>query len=77
MINMKKHSYANNVVIRFEQPGNQISIQYTDDGVGFPRGQSFGNGLTNTGTRIQNINGKITFDPNTTGTKIQISFPIG
>lgn len=77
MINMKKHSYANNVVIRFEQTGQQINIQYTDDGVGFPSGQSFGNGLTNTGTRIQNINGKITFDPNTTGTKIRISIPIG
>lgn len=77
MINMKKHSHASNVVIKLEQRGNQIIIQYTDDGIGFPRGQSFGNGLTNTGTRIQNINGKITFDPNTTGTKIQISFPIG
>jgi tetratricopeptide (TPR) repeat protein len=78
MINMKKHSYANNVAIRFEQTGNQVSIQYTDDGAGFSPQQSFGNGLTNMGNRIKNINGKIIFDHHTkTGTKIQVSFPIG
>lgn len=77
MVNMRKHSSASNVVIRFEQSGNQASIHYADDGVGLPSEYSPGNGLTNTGNRIRNINGKITFDTNLKkGLKIQISFPI-
>jgi signal transduction histidine kinase len=77
LVNMKKHSKAQNVVIRFEQTGKQMTIQYTDDGVGMPSGNNFGNGLTNTGTRIQGLNGAITFDNGAVkGTKILISFPI-
>jgi len=76
MINMKKHSHATNVVIKFEQSDNQMKMLYTDDGVGLPPVYSFGNGLTNTGNRIKNINGHITFDTNTKGLKIQVSFPI-
>jgi signal transduction histidine kinase len=76
MINMKKHSHATNVVIKFEQSGNQMKMLYADDGVGLPPVYSFGNGLTNTGNRIKNINGAITFDTNTKGLKIQVSFPI-
>lgn len=77
LVNMKKHSKAQNVVIRFEQTGKQMTIQYTDDGVGMPSGNNFGNGLSNTGTRIQGLNGAITFDNGAVkGTKILISFPI-
>ncbi|SFW48113.1 tetratricopeptide repeat-containing sensor histidine kinase [Chitinophaga sancti] len=76
MINMKKHSQASNVVIKFEQQDNQINIQYTDDGVGLPADYKMGNGLTSTENRIKNINGKLIFATNTKkGLKIQITFP--
>lgn len=75
MINMKKHSNASYVAIRFEQRDQQVNIQYTDNGRGLPPEYSFGNGLTNTGTRIKNINGEITFTNTNTGLKIQVSFP--
>ncbi|GGH66904.1 hypothetical protein GCM10011379_21570 [Filimonas zeae] len=77
LVNMKKHSHADNVVIRFEQVNNQVNILYTDDGVGLPAGNISGNGLTNTGNRIQGLNGTITFDTGAVkGTRILISFPI-
>ncbi len=77
MVNMKKHSSASNVVIRFEQKDDKITISYTDNGVGMLPEQQFKNGLTNTGNRIITIDGEIIFDTKAEkGLKIQISFPI-
>ncbi len=77
MVNMAKHSQAATVVIRFEQHEKNINIYYTDDGIGLPAEFKQGNGLTNTGNRIKELNGSISFDGNTEkGLKIRISFPI-
>ncbi|MBE9602281.1 tetratricopeptide repeat-containing sensor histidine kinase [Pedobacter sp. MC2016-24] len=75
MVNMKKHSGASNVVLKFERIGNQVNIYYTDDGVGIKGKPNFKNGLTNTGNRIGSIGGAITFDTNNDrGLSIFISF---
>ncbi|SDK40373.1 Tetratricopeptide repeat-containing protein [Pedobacter sp. ok626] len=75
MVNMKKHSGANNVVVRFERSGNQVNIYYMDDGVGIKGKPNFKNGLTNTGNRICSIGGAITFDTEKDrGLSIHISF---
>ena len=77
MVNMKKHSQASNVAIRFEQKEYSITIYYTDNGVGIKGEVQPNNGLTNTGTRIDAIGGTITFDTNVEkGLKIRISFPV-
>jgi signal transduction histidine kinase len=77
MINMKKHSFARNVVVKFERQGDFLNVQYTDDGVGLPSPLQYGNGLSNTGNRINGISGRIIFDENTTkGAKIQVHIPI-
>lgn len=77
MVNMKKHSRATNVAVRFEQLPNQINIYYTDNGIGLPKNLVYNNGLTNTGNRIDSINGKLTFDKEfDKGLKIYISIPI-
>jgi len=77
MVNMRKHSGASNVAVRFEQKQDKINIYYTDNGVGMPEEMRFNNGLRNTGTRIESIRGEITFDTKVEkGLKIQISFPI-
>jgi tetratricopeptide (TPR) repeat protein len=77
MTNMRKHSGARNVLVRFEHQGDQINIRYSDDGTGFPPDTPFGNGLTSTGNRIKSISGRIIFDNNTPrGLKIEIQFPI-
>ena len=78
MINMKKHSEAKNVVLKFERGEGELRIQYTDDGVGLPADFRYGNGLKSTGNRIYNLGGAIIFDiAKAKGTKINISFPIG
>lgn len=77
MINMKKHSSAQNVAVKFERQGDWLNVQYTDDGVGLPSPLQYGNGLSNTGNRINSIGGRIIFDKNTTkGVKIQVHIPI-
>jgi tetratricopeptide (TPR) repeat protein len=77
MVNMKKHSGARNVVLKFEKIGHQINIRYTDDGIGIEGEPNFKNGLTSTGNRIDSIGGSIIFDTKKNkGLKVQISFPI-
>ncbi|MDB5141128.1 MAG: histidine kinase [Mucilaginibacter sp.] len=76
MVNMEKHSRAANVVVKFESRGNAGLITYMDDGTGIPEHTVHQNGLTNTGTRINAIRGRITFGNNDAkGLKIEISFP--
>lgn len=77
LVNMKKHSNASNVVFRFEEVNNTINIYYTDNGIGIPDELQYKNGLTNTGNRINSINGAITFETKAEkGLRIQISFPV-
>lgn len=61
MTNMKKHSQASSVVVKFEQLPKGLQIGYSDDGIGF-EDNYFKNGLQNTGNRINHIGGAITFD---------------
>jgi signal transduction histidine kinase len=76
MINMSKHSGAQNVVLRFEQAGAQIVIHYKDDGSGLPANFQQGNGRRNTGNRIKDIDGLISFESAPgKGLEIEISFP--
>lgn len=78
MVNMKKHSHATNVVVKFEDSSGQCSISYFDDGVGFPEKTLYKNGLKNTGNRIKAIQGKIIFDTGSgKGLRIRLSFPTG
>jgi tetratricopeptide (TPR) repeat protein len=77
MVNMKKHSSARNVIVKFERQDNNLKVQYTDDGFGLPSSFQYGNGLTNTGNRIKGIGGRVIFDKTAKkGLKIQIYLPI-
>lgn len=77
MVNMKKHSAAESVVVKFEQQGNQLKIQYADDGIGLTPAFNYGNGLTNTENRITGMGGRINFASNIPkGLKIDIYLPI-
>lgn len=77
MVNMRKHSQASSVAIRFERKVNEISIYYTDNGIGIAEGILFKNGLTNTGNRINSIGGNINFGTGTTGgLNIQLHIPV-
>ena len=77
MVNMKKHSGANSVVIRFIQENNKGYIYYSDNGRGFSPAFKFGNGLKNTVSRIKSLKGEINFGKSGTGgASVMISFPL-
>jgi len=75
MVNMKKHSGADLVVLKFEHHDNLLTIQYEDNGVGLPPNFQRGNGLISTENRIKNLKGRINFEPLEQGLKIRISIP--
>jgi len=76
LVNMKKHSKANVVVIGFKKINKKIQINYLDNGVGMGLdGHYIKNGLQNVENRIQSINGTITFDPKPMkGFRVHFSF---
>lgn len=78
MVNMKKHSQASVVMIRFENKDKQGYIYYSDNGVGMGEEKIiFKNGLQNVENRIKTINGTITFDSKIgRGLKVVLTFPL-
>lgn len=60
MTNMKKYSKASAVLLTFQQNNKNITIEYTDNGIGCILKNK--NGLQNAENRIHAIKGKITFD---------------
>lgn len=77
LVNMKKHSGAKNVVVQFKKQDGIAYINYKDDGVGFPATETAsGKGLENTVSRINSLNGKVTFGKNDKGgASVAINFP--
>lgn len=76
MVNMKKHSQANLVVIKFESDQKSILINYMDNGIGCEKSTIVQNGLQNMANRILAFNG--TFDIETApdkGFKVKITMP--
>jgi signal transduction histidine kinase len=76
MVNMKKHSEASLVVVKFNNNPKAVIIDYTDNGKGCLTNKIIKNGLQNMENRIQSIKGTINFDsePNN-GYKVKISIP--
>jgi len=78
MVNMSRHSGADNVVLRFERLDGIVNIGYRDNGKGIEEKIVHGNGLRSAGNRIKSVSGSIIFEtvPGEQGLKIQISFPV-
>ncbi|CAI2769234.1 tetratricopeptide repeat-containing sensor histidine kinase [Flavobacterium collinsii] len=76
MVNMKKHSQASIVGIKFENNEKSISIRYTDNGKGFEKATTAKNGLQNMEHRIQAVKGTIDFETEPDkGFKANLSIP--
>ncbi|MBE8712392.1 tetratricopeptide repeat protein [Sphingobacterium hungaricum] len=76
MVNMRKHSQASEVIVRFEKSSESLSIYYSDNGVGFANDSVKGNGLANTENRIENLFGEIIFaTERESGFKVTIFIP--
>ena len=78
MINMKKHSQATLVLVKFEKIENILKIKYTDNGLGMGNAENKKlSGIKNTENRIENIGGDINFEKNLQkGLQVNISIPI-
>lgn len=76
MVNMRKHSQANDVVIQFGLVDDTLHMHYRDDGIGMSESVVHGNGLVNTGNRIKDLGGRITFVSETgRGLQVDVSIP--
>lgn len=76
MVNMKKYSQANFVIIGFNTIQNNIIIDYSDNGKGCSEKLILKGGLQNAENRIQAVNGILTFDTNPNkGFKATITVP--
>ncbi|MBK0370079.1 tetratricopeptide repeat-containing sensor histidine kinase [Flavobacterium agrisoli] len=64
MVNMKKHSNAEIVVVGFKDNGKLIEIFYSDNGKGIANKEPKKNGLKNVENRIQTVKGTFTFGSN-------------
>ncbi|MCG9791170.1 tetratricopeptide repeat-containing sensor histidine kinase [Flavobacterium algicola] len=77
MVNMKKHSEATLIVVKFDiSDAKSLIIYYSDNGKGCAMEEISKNGIQNTENRILAINGSINFDtaPNK-GFKVKITVP--
>lgn len=78
LINMKKHSEAGLVMLNFQKVGNQLVVEYSDNGIGMTvENIENGHGIKNMEQRLEGIDSKIRFDPSSaSGTKATINIPI-
>lgn len=65
LVNMKKHSQAKFASLKFEKFEDRIGIKYTDNGIGLNiRSSEKKSGIKNMENRIEQLGGKINFEPN-------------
>lgn len=77
MVNMRKHSGASNVAIRFALDGQAIAVHYKDNGRGMPEPLVRKKGLGNTENRIEQLGGRLTFENETGGgLRIVLAVPV-
>ena len=62
LTNMKKHSQASSVALVFEKKGSKVQVKYSDNGVGSDLKHK--NGLQITESRMESVNGRISFESN-------------
>ena len=80
--NVRKHSKAKNVCIKFEYKDNEVILNVTDDGVGFDTGilkdsikDHFG--LIGIKERTALLKGKFNIESSANGTVVCVSIPLG
>lgn len=77
MVNMDKHSQAEQVVIRFSKEDGLRQIIYQDNGVGIPEKKKSGKGIYSTVSRIKSIGGEIIFvNEERKGLRVTITIPL-
>jgi len=77
MTNVLRHANANTMNIEAAIEGSQISVNISDDGIGFPPDQRFGRGLTGMRERVRALSGTFEFNREAGRTYIRCLLPAG
>ena len=72
LVNMKKHSHASQVILKFVKENNTYEITYSDNGIGLPEGFAEKNGFANMRSRLGNINAILEIEDRNSGLKLSI-----
>lgn len=67
LVNMKKHSSATQVILKFSQENYKYEIVYSDNGVGLPENFVEKNGFTNIKSRLEELNTELTIEKSFSG----------
>ncbi|WP_312769396.1 ATP-binding protein [Epilithonimonas sp.] len=67
LVNMKKHSFATQVILRFGKENNSYEIIYSDNGVGLPDDFVEKNGFTNMKSRMKEISSNMVIEKSPSG----------
>lgn len=72
LVNMKKHSQATNVILRFIKDINIQEIKYIDNGIGLPEGFAEKNGFSNMRSRLEQLGSTLEIEESNSGLKLSI-----
>ncbi|MDP9957525.1 hemerythrin [Epilithonimonas hungarica] len=72
LVNMKKHSRASQVILRFVHENNTYDIKYTDNGIGLTEDFSEKNGFAGMRSRLKEINAILEIEERTSGLRLSI-----
>ncbi|WP_147366783.1 tetratricopeptide repeat-containing sensor histidine kinase [Epilithonimonas arachidiradicis] len=73
LVNMKKHSFATQVILRFSRENDLFQIFYSDNGVGLSEDFVEKNGFRNMKTRLEDIGAKMKIEDSNIGLKVSIN----
>jgi len=71
-VNMKKHSRASQVVLRFINSNNEQEIKYIDNGIGISKDVTEKNGFSNMRSRLKAINSRLEVQESNAGVQLSI-----
>ena len=71
-VNMKKHSRASQVVLRFININNEQEIKYIDNGIGISKDVTEKNGFSNMRSRLKAINSRLEVQESNAGVQLSI-----
>jgi two-component system sensor histidine kinase UhpB len=77
MTNVLRHANAGTMNVEAAFEGQQISVEISDDGAGFPPDQPFGRGLTGMRERVRALSGTFEFKREAGRTYIRCLLPAG
>jgi signal transduction histidine kinase len=74
LVNMKKHSCATQVVLKFSKENDTYQVFYSDNGIGLSEDVVEKNGFRNMKTRLGEIGAKMKIEGSNTGLKVSIEW---